>query len=220
MDRRRQWARVLSAAAGGEDGREALPAAMRLGLDIAPAVVGASVTELHEAGGRTPVWVNELALDLDRAQYEGDSGPCLDAARTREPLHLDLALARDRYPLFTAAAGRYGVRSSLSLPLTGGPRPAALNLYASDEAAFVPDRARAVAELLARTVAALSRPDQVAQDAVPARVLARREEVRRAQGVLGGAPRDALDELVRRSRTESCSIHEVARRVVAGDGPA
>lgn len=77
-----QWARVLSAARGtGAGDTVVLGTAMELGLRIAPDVVGCSVTEVFDAGGRTPVWANDVALQLDLAQYEDNAGPCLSAAR-------------------------------------------------------------------------------------------------------------------------------------------
>lgn len=229
MNRRHEWAQVLSAAAGDGDRWDVLPTAVRLSEDVAPAMVGASVTELAGPGARTPVSVNELALALalDQAQYEDDRGPCMDAARHQVPQRVSVADAGARYPLFTSVARRFDVRGSLSLPLVGGRHPAALNLYASDAAAFDDPRSRAVADLLARCVAALIRPDHRPDGLAPgvlAAALARRDRVRQAQDALvardGGDRQDALDELVRRSRTEGLSIHAVARAVLSGPSGA
>jgi hypothetical protein len=58
------------------------------GHDLAPAVVGCSVTELTGDGYRTSASSVELARLWDEAQYAVDEGPCVAAARTGRLHHL------------------------------------------------------------------------------------------------------------------------------------
>lgn len=221
-------ARVVRAAqdpAAVADPDALLQAAMALGVDVAPGTVACSVTELAVTGNRTPVWSDRLALDLDMAQYAADAGPCLSAARTGTAELVAGPLAQSRYPDFAAAAHRYGVRSSLSLPMCDPLRPAALNLYAATPDAFSAGQTRAVAELLARCVSRLLPSDEPGEQSPPGSVaaaMAQRNEVRRAQDTLtaqhGLSRQEALDQLIRRSRVEGRSIHEVAEDVCGGGG--
>ena len=222
-----EWALVLAGIgrpAVGKDRDAVLGTAMALGLGVVPDTVGCSVTELTDSGFRTSVSANEMAVDLDHGQYAAGEGPCLAAADSGRPEQLDAADHQSRYPDFAAAAARLGVRSSLSLPLVGLPRPAAFNLYASAAAAYRPDRARAVAGLLARCVAALLHGGPVAVPAAApdlAAALAQGRLIGRAGQVLMardrvGAP-EAFARMALRSKAEMRSIVDVALEL-APDG--
>jgi hypothetical protein len=170
-------------------------------------------------------------LRLDHAQNAAADGPCVAACRDGTAHSITIMTEEDEYSVFTSAAIAAGVRSSLSLPLTGVHRPAALNLYAQSPSAFESAHAHGVAALLARCVAALL-PDS---DAVlePARQVGDEVErkhalMHRSQQVL--AARDDIDEeqafarLIQRSRAEQRSVFAIAREVVAvteddGDQP-
>jgi hypothetical protein len=214
------WTQVLRATTGTD--REArtdsvLQTAMALGLGIAPATVGCSVTEEAESGYRSPVVANDLSLTLDLAQYDAGAGPCLTAASEGGVRRVDMASEGERYAHFAAVAERHGVRSSLSLPLVGAQTPAALNFYAATSSAFDAPRPRQVADLLARCVTVLLQRgpvDQPVPVAVLDAVLARRGRIRQAEETLAARRRfgreDAFAELARRSVAERRSIHEVA----------
>jgi hypothetical protein len=200
--------------------------AVELGCQITPDAVSCSITEI--AGGdeyHTPVYSDQLALDLDKAQYQSGSGPCMAAARERQPQHFDAATDVDRFPGFTEAARERGVRSSISLPLPSSRRSAALNVYASSRYAFDAERPRAVADLLARCVAVLMTPsdteglpgaapvpeDKLQAARARARLIGQAGAVLTTERSLGD--RDAMTVLMRRSRAEGRSIFEVAREV-------
>lgn len=228
MDTRQQWAQVLAAAAKPvADQETVLRTAMVLGLGVAPAAVGCSLTERAGSGFRTAATANQLALDLDLAQYDAGEGPCLAAAVTGQVERLDAIAPGSPYPAFAAAAGQHGVHSSLSIPLAEVHRPAALNFYAVAPGSFVADGARREAELLARVVAALLRRGPAAARVSAAELAdarARRELLERARSVLAasgdGTEEDAFAVLVRRSRDRHCSVHDIAAEVVgsaAGD---
>jgi hypothetical protein len=198
---------------------------------VAPDTVGCSVTTIEDDRYHTPVFSDSLALDLDRSQYEAGDGPCMAAARGQRHEYFDALTDGGRFPGFTEAAVERGVRSSISLPLTGLERRAAINLYASSRYAFDAERPRAVAGLLARCVSALMAPADSAAQAfgapVPAGKIeaaqARARLIAEAEGVLmterSVSRADALSLLIRRSRAETRSIFDVAREVL-GAGEA
>ncbi|HST63975.1 MAG TPA: ANTAR domain-containing protein [Mycobacteriales bacterium] len=190
---------------------------MALGLGLTSASVGCSVTEETDSGYQSPVVANDLSLTLDLAQYEAGAGPCLTAASEGGVRRVNMLVEGARYAHFASVAARHGVRSSLSLPLVGAQQPAALNFYAATASAFDEPRPRQVADLLARCVTVLLQRGP-ADHPVPVaeldEALARRGRIRRAEDTLAaGRPlsrADAFAELVRRSRVESRSIHDVA----------
>lgn len=225
MNTHQQWAELLRAAAepkSASDSAVLLRQAVELGRDIAPDAVACSVTTIDGDRYHTPVSSDDLALDLDRAQYESGDGPCMAAAREHRDHSFDADTDRDRFPGFTEAAIARGVRSSISLPLTGPELPSAINVYGSSRYAFDAERPQAVAHLLARCVSALlARPELVGQvTAVPvsadrieaaqarARLITEAEEALMARGSLSRP--DAMTLLIRRSRAQRRSIFEVA----------
>jgi len=234
VDTHQQWADVLRAVSGPQPGADVgllLRQAVELGRDVTPDTVGCSVTAIEDDRFYTPVFSDSLALDLDRAQYEAGDGPCVKAAREQHYEYFDVTTDGERFPGFTEAAVERGVRNSISLPLTGLEKPAAINLYASSGHAFDGERPRAVASLLARCVSALLAPPGRAREAADARVAPSRLEAAHARARLIAEAEAALMKqrsvsrteatslLIGRSRAESRSIFAVAREVV-GAGEA
>jgi hypothetical protein len=228
VNAQQQWASVLSAAASpAVAGPEAvLRTAMELGLSVAPGAAACSVTELTDSGYRTTVSVNELAMALDGAQYDAGTGPCLSAAAHGSLERMDDTAEQIAFPAFRAAAVRRGVRSSLSVPLTGLRRPAALNLYASPPAAFAAERSQAVADLLARCVTRLlsgGRPHPAATAAGLDAARARRSRVEHAQAVLVASAQlsraEAFTMLTRRSQQQERSVFDIVDDILRGSGP-
>jgi hypothetical protein len=223
--------RAISEPGTAADSGALLRQAVELGRDVAPDTLGCSVTTIDGGRYHTPVFSNGLALDLDRAQYEAGDGPCMAAARGHQQQNFDVQTDGDRFPGFTEAAVECGVRSSISLPLTGPDLPSAINIYGSSRYAFDAERPRAVADLLARCVSALMSRPGLADLAVDAPMSAGRVEAAQAraqliadaEAALMAAGRSvsrsaALNILIRRSRAENRSIFEVAHEVAeAGD---
>ncbi len=230
MNAQEKWDRLLRAASqpGAFTGLDVLLRhAVELGSEVAPDAVSCSITEIADGNEyRTPVYSDQLALDLDRAQYEAGDGPCMAAAREHRRHYFDAELHGNRFPGFAEAAVERGVRSSISLPLTTADRSAALNLYATSRYAFDAERPQAVADLLARCVSALLARSatvalpieepvqdnqlQAAQDR--ARLIAEAQAALTASRTL--SPSDALTVLIQRSRAQRRSIFAVARDVV------
>lgn len=226
------WTTVISALLAPEgtdpaDRASLLKDALGLGSTITADSAGCSVTEATDTGFRTPAASTDLALQLDLAQYAAGDGPCVAACRDLRPHAVTVIDAEPGYPGFTAAALERGVHSSLSLPLPGARRPAALNLYATSPSAFHDPRALRIAALLARCVATVLPEHVHTGDMRPvglAEAQARHDRVRRAQRTLSATreitPDDALSWLMHRSRTEHCSIFTIVDDVLGDEDTA
>lgn len=90
----------------------------------------ASVTMMNNGRPSTPVQTDAVAGDLDSAQYRSERGPCLEAYSVRSVVRGSVPDWADRWPEFTEAADKAGIRSVLAVPLVASERPlGALNLY-------------------------------------------------------------------------------------------
>jgi GAF domain-containing protein len=97
----------------------------------------ASVTMIKDGRPSTPVQTDPLAGDLDGVQYRSDHGPCLQAYSERQPVQGAIPASAQRWPQFTDAAEKAGVRSILAVPLEVDDRPVgALNLYSQTADSF------------------------------------------------------------------------------------
>lgn len=89
----------------------------------------ASVTLLEAGKPRTPGASEESAVALDLAQYESDSGPCLEAIDRDETIVCDDFGDEERWPQFIRSAVDHGFATSLSVPLKFDNPSGGLNLY-------------------------------------------------------------------------------------------
>jgi len=90
----------------------------------------ASLTMINDGQPSTPVQTDPVAGELDAAQYRSEHGPCLEAYSVRQVVRGTIPASADRWPEFTAAAEKAGIRSVLAVPLVANERPlGALNLY-------------------------------------------------------------------------------------------
>lgn len=97
----------------------------------------ASVTMLNDGRPSTPVQTDSLAADLDATQYRSERGPCLEAYGTRTVIRGMIPAGADRWPEFTEACVKAGIRSVMSVPLVASDRPlGALNLYSRSEGGY------------------------------------------------------------------------------------
>ena len=80
-----------------------------------------------------------MAANVDEVQYAAEEGPCLESLRTGQVINVPDLAAESRWGAYRMHALGYGVRSSLSLPLTVEDEVrGALNLYARSAGAFHP----------------------------------------------------------------------------------
>jgi GAF domain-containing protein len=184
---------------------------------------GASVTmiDANEQAG-TVAFTGSLALDLDQMQYELDSGPCLEAARTRKTILVDHGGPRSPYPEFSQAALAAGVSHTLSvgLELTGD-AIGGLNIYASTDLPVDPSSIRFAQALANYAGIAIARlvpaPDATDHDQLE-KAIATRALVDQAKSLLvaqrGYAPENAMQELLSRSRQDGRRLAEIASSLV------
>jgi len=109
---------------------------------VLPGNPEASVTLLVKDAPSTVASTGQLALDLDKTQYECGHGPCLHAARTGEATEITDTRTDSRWPDYTSRATERGNRSSLAVPLVIDEDErifGSLNLYSRKPAAFDQD---------------------------------------------------------------------------------
>lgn len=82
-----------------------------------PQTDAASITLVQSGEAFTAGYDGELALTADELQYDRGYGPCLEAGRTKQTLHIHDMRAEQRWADYTRHAAEHGVGSSLSVPL-------------------------------------------------------------------------------------------------------
>ncbi|MFJ7078728.1 GAF and ANTAR domain-containing protein [Streptomyces sp. NPDC098781] len=118
---------------------------------------GAGVTLERETRPMTVVSAGRAAPELDEKQYGQDDGPCLQAARNGEEVHVADMLGETRWGDYPSYAAAHGIHSSLSLPISANSRTAgALNLYAGPSDAFTPTDLAALRSLAAQATGGIA----------------------------------------------------------------
>jgi transcriptional regulator with GAF, ATPase, and Fis domain len=159
---------------------------------------------------------------LELLQLQADQGPCLDAYRTGVPVHTDdLAVERNRWPVFVPEALAEGYRSVQAIPLRLRRQViGALNLFGRDATLLGQenlDIARALADtatvgiLQERAIRHGEVLTEQLQTALTSRVI-----IEQAKGVLfhaGGIPMDQAFERLR----SYCRSHNLQLSVIAED---
>ncbi|MFF1544429.1 GAF and ANTAR domain-containing protein [Streptomyces sp. NPDC058291] len=106
-------------------------------LDLSRAQ-GVGVTIEREGKALTVASAGTSATKLDEKQYGQDDGPCLQALRTGEEIHIADMREETRWGDYPAYAVDCGILSSLSLPIAAHTHTSgALNIYAAPPQAFV-----------------------------------------------------------------------------------
>lgn len=166
-----------------------------------------------------------LANRLDQVQFSAGTGPCLDAWRRGEIVHVPSTRRDDRWPAFSTAAAAAGVMSTTALPLLVQHSPiGALNLYSlredpwtegDEEVAKLFAQQAAIALENARThTAAVTLARQLAE------ALASRAEIEQAKGILmdrhNCSPEAAFERLMQKSQHENRKLRVIAGEIVRG----
>ena len=183
----------------------------------------AGVTLVEDSEAITAAATNDFTLKIDRAQYENDEGPCLQAMRTQEVVLVEDIETDQRWPRFSEAAAKSGLKSSLSLPLTVRDRGVgSLNLYARTKKGF-DDKSRSIGTLFASQASvALSNGEVYAASLKLAQHLQEaiksREVIGEAKGILmereGISDDDAFEMLKHISQNTNMKLRDIAQRVV------
>lgn len=174
---------------------------------------------------------DEYASQVDELQYSEDTGPCLTSLRTGELVRIDDLAAEDRFGGYTPRALAYGVRSSLSMPLSANGTPVgAFNLYAREPHFFGEAETR-LAERFSREasvavgIAARMTAQVVLTEQLQAS-LASRSVIDQAIGIIMAeqrcTPADAFAILRSASQNRNIKLRRVAEdivRTVSGHPP-
>jgi GAF domain-containing protein len=186
-------------------------------------VDGAEHAAISMSHGRkaieTVAATSDLSEQIDRAQYDTQQGPCLDALYDQALVRMTDDEAEERWPDFTERIRGMGIRSMLCVRLfMQGDDVAALNMYSSHADAFDPDDediARLLGTHAAVALAAARKMDQLEHKAD------NRDLIGQAKGIL--MERHDLDAdtafqvLAKASQDANLKLIDVARRVADRD---
>jgi GAF domain-containing protein len=209
---------------GEDDLRAVLGRVAELARQTLPGVVGASVTLIESDQAHTAAFTGPLARDLDETQYRDGYGPCLEAAQSSGTLTVPDMAAETRWPGFTRHALDAGIRSSVSvaLPLqqavTG-----ALNIYATQPAAFDPDALELARTFAGYAAVAIANVHLYQTTATLAEHMRRAMETRavieQAKGIIIAqqhcTPEQAFELLTRLSQATHRKLRDCAADLVA-----
>jgi GAF domain-containing protein len=183
------------------------------------------LTMLVDGEPRTGVFTDPASPEIDQAQYDADTGPCLDAFRTGEIFRIDSTPNDFRWPEFSAACVDHGILSTASFPMVfDDVRRGAMNLYSKQEAAFGAEQIATGREFAAQAgvVIAYARSywnaRQISQNLETAMV--HRAEIEQAKGIImattGCTADEAFEYLARQSQHENRKLREIAIELVEG----
>jgi GAF domain-containing protein len=182
------------------------------------------LTMLVDGEPQTGVFTDPASPEVDQAQYDAGSGPCLDSFRTGEIMRIDSTTDDRRWPEFSAAAAAQGILSTVSFPMEiDDVRHGALNLYSRQEAAFGADHLALGRHFAAQAgiVIAYARSYWNARQLSEnlERAMAHRAEIEQAKGIIiattGCTADEAFEVLARQSQHENRKLREVAIELVA-----
>lgn len=207
---------------------EVLDRVARAARQAIPDADGVSVTVLEEDGPRTAAATDDGVRSLDREQYAGQAGPCLQAAQSRRPVRVRMSEDDARWPRFTAAARGRGVSATLSAPLLvgrpGGESPlvGSLNVYSGSVGAFDPfdEELLRLYTVTAGAAITMAQRWQRSRDTTDnlQRALTSRSIIDQAKGALraihGCSAEEAFDRLVHRSQRSNVKVHTVAQELL------
>jgi GAF domain-containing protein len=204
--------------------RETLEKVADLACTAVPGTDMVGLTMLVEGRARTAVFTDDTAPQIDSAQYESGSGPCLDAFRHQQVYRIDEMEKDQHWPPFSEAAAAHGIHSSMSIPLLARHEGlGALNFYARTSAAFSDEDVQVGLQFATQAAIVLSNAQaywdaqQLGEDMAEA--MKSRATIEQAKGILMGAQRCTAEEafqiLVRASQRENRKLREIAEGLVS-----
>lgn len=189
-----------------------------------PGAEESSITLIRGKNGATAASTGPLPIVLDEIQYEQGYGPCLDAGRGDELMHVEDMSTERRWPAYTPVAIEHGVHSSLSLPLpVENYLVGAVNVYATRVGAFDRDSITIGTSLAAHVTAALSFAESSHGHRLRAENLARamrsRDVIEQAKGMIMVQQKcsaEAAFNLLRKlSMDENIKLQDLAVSIVS-----
>jgi GAF domain-containing protein len=204
--------------------QETLRRVSELTVEAIPAADLVGLTMLIEGRQRTAVFTDELAPQIDEAQYDSGEGPCMEAFAQQRVFTIESTREEGRWPAFRQAAAEHGIGSTLSLPMVVGERPVgAMNLYAYHEYAFNESDIEIGRVFSAQAAAVLANAhaywDARDLSARLSEAMKSSAVIEQAKGILiaaqGCDDQAAFDLLVRASQRENVKLRDIAARIVA-----
>lgn len=219
------WDELFVLTAGDSDMQQTLQAVVHYAKRRVPGTDEAAITLIRRGTAGTIATTGGMAEVLDELQYETGYGPCLDAGRSNEILHIKDAATETRWPRYLPPARENGLVSSLSLPIpVTNYLVGALNLYSRTPDAFNVESVQLGDEMASHICAALSRAEAVFgyRDQVEQlrRAMQSRAVIEQAKGIIMAQRRcsavDAFTELRVMSMNQNIKLAELAESIVSG----
>lgn len=223
-----EFGAMLVALGGPLDDADEVTVLLQRAVEVAAQVIdgvdSAGVTITLGPTIFTAVHTDERTLTVDEHQYSSGIGPCLDAARTRRTVRVDVAKSAERWPEFAAAARAEGVRSFLAAPLhTADVALGALNLYGRERDAFTHVDEKLIGVLtstVSRAIGDYARFKSASDVAEALRwSIDNRAPIEQAKGILmavHGIDADAaFDTMRRHSQSSNRKLRDIAVELVA-----
>ena len=209
---------------GETDLRGVLTRVAELAQGTLPGADQVSITLVRDGRPYTAAYTGEIALQLDERQYEGDAGPCLQAATDKVTVSVADTANDVRWDGWAGQAAAAGVGSLLSvgLPIVEGVA-GAVNIYGRPPRAFDDDTIRLAQRFAGYATVALANAHlhdstanlvQHMQAAMESRAV-----IEQAKGIIMGDRRCGADEafavLTRISQDSNRKLRDVAAALVA-----
>ncbi|MEX5303486.1 GAF and ANTAR domain-containing protein [Kocuria sabuli] len=218
------FARIQNMLLSQEHATAAVHQLAQVAQDLIPSAAGAGVSLIDAHGSRTSTGATDHLVEAaDALQYELGEGPCLSVWATETLQRVNDTTDDDRWPQWSAAVARSGIRSMLSVPLVFQDRClGAMKVYATVGDAFTGHEEQQLG-LLAAAAATLLGAAQTR--AAPQRLsaalqagLADRQTIDRAIGMLmeqrATDPDDAHAVLITASLAQGRPMVEIARQIL------
>jgi GAF domain-containing protein len=130
-------ARMSGLLLSGETVESALALISSLARETIPGSCGAGVSVIDEHQRRSSGSTDERVREADGLQYELDQGPCLAAAAQRGVVRIDDVTEDRRWPVWSEAVARLGLRSVMSAAMVAGDvSVGAIKVYSDEPHAF------------------------------------------------------------------------------------
>jgi GAF domain-containing protein len=202
---------------------ETLRRVVDLTRDAVPPADMVAITLPLEDRRRTAIYTDELAPEIDQAQYDAGDGPCVDAFEEMRITAIEDTRADGKWPEFRQAAAKHGIHSTMSFPLIVNKRTiGALNLYSRVERAFSEGDAQIGMQFASHAAIVLANAqaywDARELSAHLGEAMTSRAVIEQAKGIIMGAQGcnadRAFDVLVRASQRENIKLRVLAQRIV------
>ena len=208
---------------GDQSLQETLTRVVELAADAMPAATYVGITMLQDGQPRTSAFSDPDVPEIDQAQYDAGTGPCLDAFRNGEIYRITDTTADGPWLEFRKSCDLHGIHSTLSMPLVVADISyGALNMYASGRDAFGASELAQARAFSVPTAVVLANSNaywnarQLHENLAAAMV--HRAEIEQAKGIVMGAMRctadQAFEQLVKQSQHENRKLREIAIEIV------